>query len=57
MRLDEISTGSLAKYKTAASKQASDADKVGDTAKANKRFKGVVKATNKQFDNDKKKSK
>jgi hypothetical protein len=57
MRLDEISTDTLGKYKTAAGKQASEADKKGDTAKANKRFKGIVKATNKQFDNDKKKTK
>ena len=57
MRLDEITTGSLAKYKTAAGKDATKADKEGNTAKANKRFKGIVKATNKQFDNDKKKKK
>ena len=54
MRLDELTTSTLGKYKAAAGKQASDADKKGDTSKANKRFKGIVKATNKQFDNDKK---
>jgi len=48
----ELSTTKLAKYKTAASKDASAADKKGDTAKANKRFSGIVKATNKQFAND-----
>jgi hypothetical protein len=56
MRLDEISTSALAKYKTAASKQASEADKRGNTEKANKRFSGIVKATKKQFDNETKKS-
>lgn len=54
MRLDEITTGALAKYKTAAGKDATAADSKGDTARANKRFKGIVKATNRQFDNDKK---
>jgi hypothetical protein len=53
--LNEISNEVLGKYKAAAGKQASDADKKGDTATANKRFKGIVKATNKEFDNDKKK--
>ena len=57
MRLDEISTKKLADYKTAAGKDATEADKAGDTKKADKRFSGIVKATKKQFDNDKKKSK
>lgn len=57
MRLDEISTEKLGKYKTAAGKDATAADKAGDTAKANKRFSGIVKATKKQFDNDAKKKK
>ena len=56
MRLDEISTSKLADYKSAAGKDASAADKTGNTARANKRFSGIVKATNKQFDNDAKKS-
>ncbi len=54
-RVDEISTEVLRKYKTAAAADARSADKSGDTARGNKRFSGIVKATNKQFDNDKKK--
>lgn len=53
--LDEVSTELLAKYKTAAGKDASAADKSGDTARGNKRFSGIVKATKKQFANDAKK--
>jgi hypothetical protein len=53
--LHEISSELLGRYKTAAGNQASEADVKGDTAKADKRFKGIMKATNKQFDNDKKK--
>jgi hypothetical protein len=55
MRLDEISTKKLADYKTAAGKDATAADKAGDTKKADKRFHGIVQATKKQFDNDAKK--
>lgn len=55
MRLDEISTKKLGDYKKAAGAQASAADKAGDTAKANKRFSGIIKATKKQFDNETKK--
>jgi hypothetical protein len=54
--LNEISNELLARYKTAAGKQANEADKKGDFKKGNKRFSGIVKATNKQFDNDAKKS-
>lgn len=54
-RVDEISNEVLAKYKTAAGKSASDADKRGDYATGNKRFSGIVKATKKQFANDSKK--
>ena len=50
----EVSTAKLAKYKTAAGKDARKADKEGDTKRADKRFSGIVKATNKQFNNDKK---
>ena len=53
--LDEVSTELLAKYKTAAGKDASAADKSGDYARGNKRFSGIVKATKKQFTNDAKK--
>lgn len=56
MRLDEISSEKLGQYKTAAGKQATDADNAGNTAKANKRVSGIIKATNKQFDNDRKKN-
>jgi hypothetical protein len=55
-RVDEISTELLAKYKTAAGKDASDADKKGNVTRGNKRFSGIVKATKKQFDNDSKKN-
>lgn len=48
----ELSNDKLSRYKKAAGIQASDADKAGDFEKGNKRFKGIVKATNKQFDND-----
>ena len=54
-RIDEISTEVLAKYKTAAATDARSADKSGDISRGNKRFSGIVKATKKQFDNDKKK--
>ena len=55
--LKELSTEKLAQYKKAAGEQASAADKAGDYDKGHKRFKGIVKATNKQFDNDAKKNK
>ena len=54
--LNEISNEVLTRYKTAASKDASTADKKGDFKKGDKRFSGIVKATNKQFDNDAKKT-
>jgi hypothetical protein len=53
--LKELSTELLGKYKAAAGKSASDADKKGDVATGNKRFSGIVKATKKQFNNDTKK--
>lgn len=55
--LNELSTEKLAQYKTAAGKSAREADKAGDIEKGNKRFRGIIKATNKQFDNDAKKRK
>ena len=66
-RVDELSTELLAKYKTAAGKDHSKSTKTAwdpnssreesdaATKRGNKRFSGIVKATNKQFDNDKKK--
>lgn len=64
--LSELSTELLARYKSGAGKQASAADKAAieaktraerqkKTALANKRFKGIMKATTKQFANDAKK--
>lgn len=55
-QLNELSNEVLGKYKKAAGADASKADAAGDTARGNKRFNGIVKATNKQFDNDKKKA-
>jgi hypothetical protein len=53
--INELSTDMLSKYKTAASASAKAADASGDYAKGDKRFKGINKATNKQFANDLKK--
>jgi hypothetical protein len=50
--LAELSSDMLGRYKKAAGADASKADKEGNVEKGNKRFKGIVKATNKQFDND-----
>jgi len=57
MRLNELTTDKLAKYKTAAAADASAADKEGDYKRGDKRFSGIIKATKKQFDNDAKKNK
>jgi hypothetical protein len=54
-QIDELSTELLGKYKTAAHASAKAADASGNYAKGDKRFKGINKATNKQFDNDLKK--
>jgi len=51
-QLTELSTEKLAKYKKAASADATAADQRGDYEKGHKRFKGIVKATQKQFAND-----
>lgn len=56
MQLNEISNEVLAKYKMAAGKSATGADKKGDFETGNKRFKGIVTATKKQFTNDEKKN-
>jgi hypothetical protein len=50
--LSELSTDLLARYKKAAYADAKKADSEGDYERGNKRFKGINKATNKQFDND-----
>lgn len=52
VQVNEISNELLSRYKEKASQQASAADKEGDYAKGNKRFSGIIKATNKQFAND-----
>lgn len=54
--LNEISNALLTKYKSVAGKSASSADAMGDIKTGNKRFSGIVKATNKQFANDAKKA-
>ena len=53
--ITELSTNLLDRYKEKAAADSAKADKEGNTAKADKRFSGVVKATTKQFDNFKKK--
>jgi len=53
--LSELSTELLGRYKKAASASASAADAKKDFKTGNKRFSGIMKATNKQFDNDMKK--
>jgi len=53
--INELSTDLLAAYKTKAAASAKEADASGNYAKGDKRFKGINKATNKQFDNDLKK--
>ena len=56
-QLDELSTELLGDYKKAAHTDAKKADSEGDYARGDKRFKGINKATKKQFDNDLKKHK
>ena len=53
--LSELSTDKLAQYKKAAGADAKKADADGDYARGDRRFKGINKATSKQFDNDLKK--
>lgn len=53
--IKELSSATLGRYKTGAAAHAGKLDQTGrpeDTAKANKRFSGIVKATKKQFSND-----
>ena len=50
--LNELSPATLSSYKEKAGKQATAADKAGNFKQGHKRFKGIVKATNKQFAND-----
>lgn len=51
----ELSTEKLAQYKKASAADAKKADSEGDYSRGDKRFKGINKATIKQFDNDLKK--
>ena len=53
--VSELSNRTLSSYKTKAAKSASAADKAGNYKKADKRFSGITRATNKQFKNDAKK--
>jgi len=55
-QLDELDT-KLGLYKIAAGKDATAADKAGDYTRGHKRFKGIMKATEKEFANDAKKKK
>ena len=53
--LSELSTEKLSQYKKAAGADAKKADTDGNYSRGDKRFKGINRATNKQFDNDLKK--
>ena len=57
VQLDEISNKILGDYKKAAGADATAADKAGDIERGNKRFRGIVKATVKQGENDAKQHK
>ena len=52
-KIAEVSNDLLGRYKKKAGEQSSAADKAGNFEKGHKRFKGIVKATLKQFANDK----
>ena len=52
-KIAEVSNDLLGRYKKKAGEQATVADKAGNFEKGHKRFKGIVKATLKQFANDK----
>ena len=54
-QIDELSPETLASYKKKAGEDASVADKKGDFEKGHKRFKGIMRATFKQFAADAKK--
>ncbi len=55
--INELSNELLGRYKKAAAADAKKADAEGDYERGNKRFKGINRATMKQFDNDSKKHK
>ena len=50
--INELSNDKLAQYKSAAGRSATAADQAGNYELGNKRFKGIVQATKKQFTND-----
>ena len=54
-QLDEISNDAYAIYKSHSGEDARKADQEGDYERANKRFKGIIRATKGQFRNDAKK--
>lgn len=51
VKLVELSTDLLARYKKASSAASSAADAAGDYETGNKRYSGIIKATKKQFQN------
>jgi hypothetical protein len=51
-QINELSPETLASYKKKAGADATAADKRGDYARGNKRMRGIIKATKKQFDKD-----
>jgi hypothetical protein len=53
-KINELSNEKLGQYKKAAGADAKKADSEGDYKRGDKRFSGIVRATKKQFDNDKK---
>jgi len=55
--LNELSNKKLGSYKTAAGADATAADKRGDYKRGDKRVKGIINATKKEFANDAKKHK
>jgi hypothetical protein len=57
MRINEVSNKLLGDYKKRAGADATASDKRGDYERGNKRFRGIVKATKKEFDNDLKRHK
>lgn len=55
LQLSELTSNLLARYKTGAAASAKAADAAGNYKKGDRRFKGILNATKKQFDNDLKK--
>jgi hypothetical protein len=51
-QINELSPETLASYKKKAGADATAADKRGDYARGNKRMRGIIKATKKEFDKD-----